>query len=59
MGIITILDLLAGLAEGALSMATKASWPDELITAIQKAVDAIGAIHNDPVTKAQLESLRG
>lgn len=56
---ISLIDIIIQLGGVLVEQATKAKWPEELIAAIQAAVDKFAAVKNDPVTKAQLESLRG
>lgn len=45
--------------EGILAQATKAQLPQEVLTSLEAALNVLRGVYGTPVTKAQLESLRG
>lgn len=53
-----LLQVSLGILKGALSAATKSQLPQEIIDGITAAINAVQTVHDQPVTKAQLESLR-
>ena len=54
----TLLELAIAIARGVLSAATKAKLPQEILDALQAALDAFLKVKGTPVTHDQLESLR-
>lgn len=45
--------------EGILAQATKAQLPAEVLASIESALTSLRGVYGTPVTKQQLESLRG
>lgn len=45
--------------EGVLAQATKAQLPAEILASIEAALNSLRTVYGSPVTKQQLESLRG
>lgn len=45
--------------EGILAQATKAQLPAEVLASIEAALTSLKGVYGSPVTKQQLESLRG
>lgn len=45
--------------EGILAQANKAGLPLEIVTAIESALTSLRSVEGTPVTREQLESLRG
>lgn len=45
--------------EGILAQATKAQLPAEILASIESALTSLRGVYGTPVTRAQLESLRG
>ena len=52
-----MLELALQLLKGVLAAATKAQAPQAIIDAISGAISAIEKVHNDPVTKSQIDKL--
>lgn len=55
----TLLEVGIKILEGVLSKATDAKLPAEIIAAVEAALNSLRSVYGTPVTKDQLESLRG
>lgn len=58
MSALTVIQLVLTLLGGVLATAIKGNLPAEIIAGVQAAITALQSVHDSPVTKAQLESLR-
>ncbi len=53
-----LITLAISLTKGLLATATKAQLPQEILDALQSALNSFTLVHGTPVTKDQLEQLR-